>query len=149
MNDMTRKRTRRPAATRGEALAPEAAPAAAPQPHGAPALPEAGVSPISAAVTGALAVIAHAAADVSTTVAADAPAAAPASKGKVKLVRASFSLPKEDHAALADLKQAVRETGVDAKKSQLLRVAVGLLREVEPARLAQLVAALAPAHKRK
>ena len=77
----------------------------------------------------------------------EAPAPAPAAR--VKLVRASFSLAKEDHATLAELKRSLREAGVDAKKSQLLRVAVGLLRDTEPARLEQLVTALAPARKRK
>ena len=150
MNDMTRKRTRRPAATKGEALAPEAAPpATAPQPQGAVELPADGVLPLSAAVTGALAVIAHGApaADAEIDVEVEVEAAAP--QAKVKLLRASFSLSKEDHATLAHLKQAVRDAGVDAKKSQLLRVAVGLLRDVEPARLAQLVAALPSARKRK
>ena len=150
MNDMTSKRTRRPAATKGEALAPEAAPAAAaPLPQGAVELPADGVLPLSAAVTGALAVIAHAAPAAGVEAGVDVEAEAAAPKAKVKLLRASFSLSKEDHATLADLKQAVRDAGVDAKKSQLLRVAVGLLREVEPARLAQLVAALPSARKRK
>lgn len=148
MNDLTRKRTRRPAARKDEALAPEAAPAAAGvQAHDEGAVPESDLSPISAAVTGALAVIAHSAA--ATAQGEAAPSPAPATASKVTLVRASFSLAKEDHATLADLKRSLRAAGVDAKKSQLLRVAVGLLRDTEPARLQQLVAALAPARKRK
>lgn len=137
MND-TPKRTRRPA-PRKDVLVPEVALPAA------PLLPETGVTPISAAVTGALAVIAQTAAPDDTPAAAPAPAPLP----RVKLVEARFSLPKEDHATLAELKVALRGDGVDVKKSQLLRVAVGLLRETDPARVAQLVAALAPAKKRK
>ncbi len=69
---------------------------------------------------------------------------APASRKRVKAVRASFTLPKDDHATLAALKDACRGQDVKAKRSQLLRVAIGLLRDVEPARLAGLVAALPP-----
>lgn len=74
---------------------------------------------------------------------------APARRERVKTVRDSFAVPKDDHATLAALKEACRAHGVKAKKNQLLRVAIGLLREVEPARLAQLVAALAPTARKK
>ncbi|MFC5461476.1 hypothetical protein [Massilia niabensis] len=70
-------------------------------------------------------------------------------KGSVKPVKDSFAVPKDDHATLAALKDACRANGVPAKKNQLLRVAIGLLREVEPARLAQLVAALPPTARKK
>lgn len=68
---------------------------------------------------------------------------------RVKPVRARFAVPKDDHATLDALKEACRANGVQAKKNQLLRVAIGLLREVEPARLAQLVAALPPTARKK
>lgn len=70
-------------------------------------------------------------------------------KNRLKPVRASFAVPKDDHATLAALKDACRAHGVPAKKNQLLRVAIGLLREVEPARLAQLVTALPPTTRKK
>lgn len=70
-------------------------------------------------------------------------------KGSVKPVKDSFAVPKDDHATLAALKDACRANGVPARKNQLLRVAIGLLREVEPARLAQLVAALPPTTRKK
>lgn len=70
-------------------------------------------------------------------------------KGRVKSVRASFAVPKGDHATLDALKEACGAHGVPAKKNQLLRVAIGLLREIEPPRLAQLVAALPPAARKK
>jgi hypothetical protein len=66
---------------------------------------------------------------------------------KSRLVRASFALPKEDHALLDDLKEACKQDGIAVKKSQLLRVALGLLRQCDRAGLAQMVAQL-PATKR-
>jgi hypothetical protein len=65
---------------------------------------------------------------------------------KRRLVRASFALPKQDHALLAELKEACRKDGIAVKKSQLLRVALGLLRQADRAGLAQMVAQL-PATK--
>jgi len=66
---------------------------------------------------------------------------------KARLVRASFALSRDDHATLAELKAACREGGAAVKKSQLLRVAVGLLREVDRGALAQMVEALPPTKK--
>jgi hypothetical protein len=65
---------------------------------------------------------------------------------KSRLVRASFALPKEDHALLAELKEACRQDSIAVKKSQLLRVALGLLRQHDRADIAQMVAKL-PATK--
>jgi hypothetical protein len=78
--------------------------------------------------------------------AASQPAPAPASGSakKARLVRASFALPRMDHAMLAELKAACRQDGAAVKKSQLLRVAIGLLRELDRGALAQLVQALPP-----
>lgn len=70
-------------------------------------------------------------------------------KDRVKPVRARFAVPKDDHATLDALKEACRANGVQAKKNQLLRVAIGLLRELEPAQLAQRVAALPPTARKK
>jgi hypothetical protein len=73
-------------------------------------------------------------------------AAGDAPARKSKLVRASFALPKQDLALLADLKEACRQEGITVKKSQLLRVALGLLRQCDPAGLARIIAQL-PATK--
>jgi hypothetical protein len=77
----------------------------------------------------------------------------PTSKAaRPRLVRDSFALPKADHALLADLKNACQQEGIAVKKSQLLRVAVGLLRGLDAASLAQMVASLPatkPAVRRK
>jgi hypothetical protein len=77
------------------------------------------------------------------------PASQPAAR-KPKLVRGSFAVPKDEYAALAELKQTCLKDGVAVKKSQLLRVAITLLRELDSARLGQMVAALpATAARRK
>lgn len=88
--------------------------------------------------------------------AAPAPAATPEivqpaarKKDRVKPVRARFAVPKDDHATLDALKEACRANGVPAKKNQLLRVAIGLLRELDPAQLAQRVTALPPTARKK
>jgi hypothetical protein len=61
-------------------------------------------------------------------------------------VRASFALPRQDHELLAELKEACRQEGIAVKKSQLLRVALGLLRQTDRAEVKQMVAQL-PATK--
>jgi hypothetical protein len=76
-----------------------------------------------------------------------AEAAAPAKPRKARLVRGSFALSKDDHAALAELKKTLLQGGASVKKSQLLRVAIGLLRQVDTAGIAQMVAALPPTKK--
>jgi hypothetical protein len=112
-----------------------------------PARPEAANGPIGAGPVQD----ARMAAPQAASRTADAPGIVPAPgrKERVKTVRDSFAVPKDDHATLAALKEACRAHGVRAKKNQLLRVAIGLLRDVEPARLAQLVAALPPTARKK
>jgi hypothetical protein len=77
----------------------------------------------------------------------NADAASAARPRKAKLVRAGFALTKDDHAALAGLKAACLQDGAPVKKSQLLRVAIGLLRQVDTAAIGQMVAALPPTKK--
>lgn len=69
------------------------------------------------------------------------PASTPAAR-QAKMVRGSFSVPKDELAVLAELKQACLKDGIEVKKSQLLRVAITLLRELDAARLGQMVAGL-------
>ncbi len=61
-----------------------------------------------------------AAKDVSVTVAAP-------TKQKVKLVRDSFAMPKNEYHALSDLKLRSARLGVPAKKSEILRAGVAVL----------------------
>ena len=61
-----------------------------------------------------------AAKDVSVTVAAP-------TKQKVKLVRDSFAMPKNEYHALSDLKLRSARLGLPAKKSEILRAGVAVL----------------------
>lgn len=68
---------------------------------------------------------------------------------KPRLVRGSFALSEDDHAMLADLKKACQQEGIAIKKSELLRVAIGLLRQVDTASLAHIIASLPPTKRAK
>ena len=56
-------------------------------------------------------------------------------KLKLKVIRDSFTMPQSDYAKIAVLKQALMKSGIQVKKSELLRA--GLL-ELEKLSLAQL-----------
>jgi hypothetical protein len=63
---------------------------------------------------------------------------------KPKLVRDSFTMPEEEYAALGEMKKACIKAGVAVKKSELLRVAVSLLRGMDMSDLQQALDALTP-----
>ena len=63
---------------------------------------------------------------------------------KQKLVRDSFTMPEPEYEALADVKKACIRSGLAVKKSELLRVAVALLRKMDVADIEQALAALTP-----
>lgn len=63
---------------------------------------------------------------------------------KPKLVRDSFTMPEDEYAALGEMKKACLKAGVAVKKSELLRVAVSLLRTMEMPQLQQALDGLAP-----
>jgi len=72
-----------------------------------------------------------------------APAAETKEKArKPKLVRDSFTMPEAEYAVLGDLKKACLKAGVEIKKSELLRVGVALLRQLDPAKIREIVAGL-------
>lgn len=84
---------------------------------------------------------------------APAPAAAPAASPagvvrekskKEKLVRDSFTMPQIEYAALGEVKKACLKAGFEVKKSELLRLGVVLVRNMELTRLKAAIAALAP-----
>jgi hypothetical protein len=58
------------------------------------------------------------------------------------LVRDSFTMPEQEYAVLADVKQACLRAGIDVKKSELLRIGVALLGRVDIATLKSVLAAL-------
>lgn len=63
---------------------------------------------------------------------------------KPKLVRDSFTMPETEYQVLADVKKACLKNGVAVKKSELLRVGVALIRNLDVASLTAAVAALPP-----
>ena len=77
------------------------------------------------------------------------------SKKKQKLVRASFSLPADEHASLADLKMRAKKLGKAIKKSEILRAGITHLVAMADAALVSALAKVEqiktgrPAKKRK
>jgi hypothetical protein len=73
--------------------------------------------------------------------AASATTGKPAKKGKkdkIKVIRDSFTMPQNDYARIAELKEACLDAGLHVKKSELLRaglIALGKLRTVQLKRM--------------
>jgi hypothetical protein len=61
---------------------------------------------------------------------------------KIKLVRDSFTMPEAEYAALGEVKKACLKAGVEVKKSELLRVGVALVRQLDLAKLKETLASL-------
>ncbi len=73
------------------------------------------------------------------------PKAAPEPKEKAKkakLVRDSFTMPEAEYAALGEVKKACLKAGVEVKKSELLRIGVALVRQLDMAKLKEILAGL-------
>lgn len=54
---------------------------------------------------------------------------------KAKLVRDSFTMPEAEYAVLGDVKKECLKAGIAVKKSELLRVGVALIRQLDTAKL--------------
>ncbi len=83
--------------------------------------------------------------------AASAKAASPAKpaepKDKVKkpkLVRDSFTMPEAEYQVLGDMKKACLKAGVEVKKSELLRVGVALIRQMDVVKIKEVLNTLPP-----
>jgi hypothetical protein len=63
---------------------------------------------------------------------------------KPKLVRDSFTMPEQEYQALGDVKKACLKAGIEVKKSELLRVGVALVKQLDLAKLKAALGALAP-----
>jgi len=63
---------------------------------------------------------------------------------KQKLVRDSFTMPEQEYEALAEMKKNCIKAGVSVKKSELLRVAVSLLRKMDVRQVQQALTGLTP-----
>lgn len=61
---------------------------------------------------------------------------------KPKLVRDSFTMPEEEYAVLAQVKKACLKAGFEIKKSELLRVGVALISQIDMATLRSVLASL-------
>jgi hypothetical protein len=64
-----------------------------------------------------------------------APVPAPAPLARPRLVRDSFTMPEQEYAVLATVKQACLKAGFEVKKSELLRIGVALLGQLDTASL--------------
>ena len=67
---------------------------------------------------------------------------APVHDARPALVRDSFTMPEAEYAVLLDVKQACLRAGIDVKKSELLRIGVALLGQLDVATLQGVLAAL-------
>ena len=63
---------------------------------------------------------------------------------KAKLVRDSFTMPEAEYAVLGAVKKACLKAGFEVKKSQLLRVGVALIQNIDIAKLKSVLATLPP-----
>ena len=54
---------------------------------------------------------------------------------KQKLVRDSFTMPEQEYAALGQVKKACLKAGFDIKKSELLRIGVAMVSQIDVATL--------------
>ncbi|HJV49940.1 MAG TPA: hypothetical protein VJ652_00660 [Noviherbaspirillum sp.] len=83
-----------------------------------------------------------AATKAATKAAAKAEPAAKEKAKKIKLVRDSFTMPESEYAVLGEVKKACLKAGIAVKKSELLRVGVALLRQLDTGKLQEVLAGL-------
>lgn len=67
---------------------------------------------------------------------------APVQYARPVLVRDSFTMPEREYAVLLEVKQACLRAGIDVKKSELLRIGVALLGQLDVATLQSVLGAL-------
>jgi hypothetical protein len=61
---------------------------------------------------------------------------------KPRLVRDSFTMPEREYAVLAEVKQACLKAGFEIKKSELLRIGVALISQIDLATLQSVLSSL-------
>lgn len=143
-----------PAAAKARAAkTPAGAARQAPEPAARPARKAPAAAAVRAAVKGAARTLAappaRKAAPRARSGAPAAPAAAPRASGRTPsgparptLVRDSFTMPEQEYAVLLEVKQACLRAGIDVKKSELLRIGVALLGQLDVGALQGVLAAL-------
>ena len=62
--------------------------------------------------------------------------------GKAKLVRDSFTMPEQEYAVLGQVKKACIKAGFEIKKSELLRIGVALISQLDMATLQRVLGSL-------
>lgn len=72
------------------------------------------------------------------------PSEKPAKKVKVKVVRDSFSMPQEDYALIAKLKERAMASDMQVKKSALLRAGLQMLDKSTAAQFKRVLSSLTP-----
>ncbi|TFW35699.1 hypothetical protein E4O92_01640 [Massilia horti] len=93
------------------------------------------------AAKSAVKAVVKAAAKTAKAPAKAAPVAA-APIGNPKLVRDSFTMPEQEYAVLAEAKKACLKAGFEIKKSELLRIGVALVGQLDAASLQAVLATL-------
>ena len=141
----------KPAAKAPLKAAVKTAPKAAPKAEAKPAAKPAAKPPVKAAAKPAAKPSAKPAAKAPRKAAAKpAPQAAPdaaAEPGrdkvrKAKLVRDSFTMPEQEYAVLGQVKKACIKAGFEIKKSELLRIGVALISQLDMATLQKVLDSL-------
>ena len=144
----------KPAVPKKPAVKPAATPAAtpaakkaAPKPAAKPAVKKAVAKPVAAKP--AAKPVAKTAAVKPAAVKRAAPKVAPVAapveqpkERKAKLVRDSFTMPEQEYAVLGQVKKACIKAGFEIKKSELLRIGVALISQLDLATLQQVLASL-------
>ena len=67
---------------------------------------------------------------------------APAVEARPALVRDSFTMPEQEYAVLSQVKKACLKAGFEIKKSELLRIGVALISQIDMATLQKVLASL-------
>ncbi|MBK4735904.1 hypothetical protein JJB74_14890 [Noviherbaspirillum sp. DKR-6] len=129
-----------------DAKAAKAAPAKRPAKAPSPKAAKAGAAPVKKAAKASPAKAADKAAAAQQ---ADSKtrAVAKTEKGKAKkprLTRDSFTMPDDEYAMLANIKHACLKAGFEVKKSQLLRIGIGMVHALDMASLRKRIDALTP-----
>jgi hypothetical protein len=137
----------KPAAKKA-ALKPAAKPAlkGAPKPAAKPAVKPAAAKPAAKPAAKAAAPAAKPAPKARTepipAPQADAPGMAGDKVRKAKLVRDSFTMPEQEYAVLGQVKKACIKAGFEIKKSELLRIGVALISQLDMATLQKVLGSL-------
>ncbi len=136
----------KPAVPKKPAVKPAATPAAkkaALKPAAKPAVKKAVAKPVAAKPVTKTAAVKPAAVKRAAPKAAPVPAPVEQPKErKAKLVRDSFTMPEQEYAVLGQVKKACIKAGFEIKKSDLLRIGVALISQLDMATLQQVLASL-------